>query len=226
GLRAIKNRIYLLNGDFELHTHSGGTTVEITLLDDGSSGMAAIKRSGGRCIVQDPHEAEFPDMPNNVLRNVKVDYKGSLDEIGYVLSDLYSRDECTKAEVPRDIALEAEITLRMASDVQKLEDLCTLTHFTCPDCGGSLVKIANEDPPRYRCYTGHSFTERSLNNEQINALEESLWTAIRMMEERRNLLKSTNGHAGDSKGERAEQIGIHIGRLKDMLQQLGDTSTE
>ena len=34
GLRAIKNRIYLLNGDFKLHTHSGGTTVEITFKNE------------------------------------------------------------------------------------------------------------------------------------------------------------------------------------------------
>src|SRR5690606_2074824 len=36
------------------------------LLDDGTSGMSAIQRSGGICIVQDPKEAEFSDMPNNV----------------------------------------------------------------------------------------------------------------------------------------------------------------
>ncbi|TCO11089.1 chemotaxis protein CheB [Natronoflexus pectinivorans] len=32
-------------------------------LDDGTSGMHAIKTCGGICIVQDPNEAEYPDMP-------------------------------------------------------------------------------------------------------------------------------------------------------------------
>lgn len=34
-------------------------------LDDGTLGMKAIKKCGGTCIVQDPDEAEYPDMPRN-----------------------------------------------------------------------------------------------------------------------------------------------------------------
>lgn len=44
------------------------------LLDDGTTGMLAIKRSGGTCIVQDPNEAEYSDMPLSVLNNIEVDY--------------------------------------------------------------------------------------------------------------------------------------------------------
>ena len=40
------------------------------LLDDGTTGMLTIKRSGGTCIVQDPNEAEYPDMPLSVLNNM------------------------------------------------------------------------------------------------------------------------------------------------------------
>src|SRR4051812_16443360 len=36
------------------------------MLDDGTSGMSAIKRSGGICIIQEPTDAAFPDMPNSV----------------------------------------------------------------------------------------------------------------------------------------------------------------
>src|SRR5665647_95453 len=48
------------------------------LLDDGTTGMLAIKRSGGTCIVQNPNEAEFPDMPLSVLDNMEVNYCISL----------------------------------------------------------------------------------------------------------------------------------------------------
>jgi len=195
------------------------------MLDDGSSGMSAIKKSGGRCMIQDPLEAEFSDMPNNVLKNVNVDYKGSLEEIGYVLSDLFSRSECERSPVPDDIKLEAEITLRMSSLAEDTEKLGELTHFTCPDCGGSLVKINGEEPPRYRCYTGHSFTQNALAIQQTKALEESLWIAIRMMEERRNLLNSITNVNYDGKTERAEQMKLHIERLKSILQELGNNST-
>lgn len=61
------------------------------LLDDGALGMYAIKRCGGLCMVQDPEEAEYPDMPVNVLKMIEVDYKVAINEMGYILSDLFSR---------------------------------------------------------------------------------------------------------------------------------------
>lgn len=41
-------------------------------LDDGTSGMMAIKRCGGVCIAQDPDDAENADMPRSVIVNVDV----------------------------------------------------------------------------------------------------------------------------------------------------------
>ncbi|TDQ11813.1 chemotaxis protein CheB [Pedobacter metabolipauper] len=194
------------------------------LLDDGTSGMSAIKRSGGRSIIQDPAEADFPDMPKSVLSNMEVDYKVSIDEMGYILSDLYSREECNVAHVPDDVKLEAEITLRMSSNVEDLEKLGSFTPFTCPDCGGTLVKVETDEVPRYRCYTGHSYTQKSLEESQIKSLEESLWVAIRMMEERKNLLIAMNTHKEPTKVEMASQIKIHIERLKKMMLDLGNNA--
>jgi len=55
------------------------------LLDDGTSGMMAIKRSGGITIVQDPNEAEFPGMPFSVLYAMEINYCIRLSEIGKTL---------------------------------------------------------------------------------------------------------------------------------------------
>lgn len=191
------------------------------LLDDGTSGMSAIKRSGGMCIVQDPVEADFPDMPKNVLQNIAVDYEVPIADMGYILSDLFSRQGCKSDNVPDDVKLEAEITRRMSSNVNELKKLGTLTAFTCPDCGGALVKVEQDMVPRYRCYTGHSFTEKTLENEQVKSLEDSLWVAIRMMEERRNLLNTMSNQNEAVRKERAEEILIHIERLKNMLTNIG-----
>jgi len=199
------------------------------LLDDGTSGMYAIKRSGGLCMIQEPSEADFPDMPNNVLHNMEVDYRVSIDEMGPILSDLFSRAPCEHTPVPDDVKLEAEIAKRMSSSVEDLKKLGEISPLTCPDCGGILVKVEGDALPRYRCYTGHTFTEKALENEQLKGIEDSLWVAIRMLEERKNLLRAMknyepvdSGIAEQSRKQRAEEIQLHVDRLKVMLMDLGE----
>jgi two-component system chemotaxis response regulator CheB len=186
------------------------------LLDDGTSGMRAIKRSGGKCMVQSPQEAEFPDMPENVLHNVDVDYIVSIEEMTYILLDLYSQEECKQIPVPEDVKLEASIALRMTSSVDDIIKLGDFTPFTCPDCGGTLARIVEGDLVRYRCYTGHAYTAKTLEMEQVKSLEESLWVAIRILEERRNLLNTMA--SGKS---RSRDLGIHIERLKSLMLEIG-----
>ena len=57
-------------------------------LDDGTAGMKAIKRCGGVCIVQNPDDADYPDMPRNALNQVNVDYCLPLSEMGTLLYEL------------------------------------------------------------------------------------------------------------------------------------------
>jgi two-component system chemotaxis response regulator CheB len=237
----VKDKILLTKGAFENHWRpaidvlfrsaaaaysSCVTGIILTgLLDDGTSGMYAIKRSGGLCMVQDPAEAEFSDMPENVLRAVEVDYKVSVNEMGYILADRFLHTICKETEVPEEVRLEAEITRRMSSSMEDLDKLGDFSKLTCPDCGGVLVRIDNDAIPRYRCYTGHAFSERSFEDQQLKEIEESLWVAIRMMEERKNLLynmvKNEKGkeryYTESTRNERAEGIQQHIDRLKKML---------
>lgn len=55
---------------------------------DGVAGLQAIHEAGGQCLVQDPLDALFPDMPLNALREVEVDYVGSTEEIAVRLTEL------------------------------------------------------------------------------------------------------------------------------------------
>ena len=57
-------------------------------LDDGTAGLWAIKQLGGTAIVQDPADAECPDMPASALRHVEVDYWLPLAAIPEVISDV------------------------------------------------------------------------------------------------------------------------------------------
>lgn len=42
---------------------------------------------------------------------------------------------------------------------------------------------------RYRCHIGHAYTERDLVVKQAETASTTLWVAVRMMEERKYLLK-------------------------------------
>ncbi len=189
-------------------------------LDDGTSGLDAIHRCGGLCIVQDPADAAYPDMPTNALNQVKVDYCVPLAEMGALLSGLLPRKLGKRKPVPKHIVIEAAIAERVVSDLQAVETLGDQAPFNCPGCGGVLWHIQSETALRYRCFTGHAYTAASLLAEQSTKIEETLWVALRMFEERRNLLttmaKSRGGHH-TSTMELTQQSDVHIQRIRAML---------
>lgn len=76
------------------------------LLNDGTTGMLAIKRSGGTCIVQDPNEAEYPDMPLSVLNNMEVNYCISLADMGDVILEI-TQTIPEERPAPEDVIIES-----------------------------------------------------------------------------------------------------------------------
>lgn len=55
--------------------------------------------------------------------------------------------------------------------------------YSCPECGGVLHEIQDHEFVRYRCRVGHAFTTESVLQEQSEALETALWTALNTLEE-------------------------------------------
>ena len=41
-------------------------------------------------------------------------------------------------------------------------ELGELTSFTCTECHGALIRIVEDKHSRYRCHTGHGYTEETL----------------------------------------------------------------
>ncbi len=195
-------------------------------LDDGTTGMAAIKRSGGGCIVQDPNEAEYPDMPLSVLNNIEVDYCISLSKMGDAIFDITQTDP-EEIAAPPDVVIESEIAERVVVDYDHVKKLGDKSIYACPDCGGGLWNIANGsgNVNRYRCHIGHSYSENDLVIKQGEILESTLWIALRIMEERRNLLKKMeddNSKKGLSKMAasyrgKGEDIQFHVDKMKEVL---------
>ncbi len=190
-------------------------------LDDGTSGMMAIKRCGGVCIAQDPDDASYPDMPQSVISNVGADYCVPVAEMGALLSDLVSRELPESKQVPQDIVIEAKIAQRVLSDLPSVEALGDQVPFNCPDCGGVLWEVEEGKSSRYRCHTGHAFTSSTLLAQQTVKIEETLWVALRMFEERQNLLvtmsKKENKKTPTSTSQRAKDSQVHIDRIRAML---------
>lgn len=190
-------------------------------LDDGTSGMKVIQRCGGICIVQDPADAQYPDMPRNVLNQIKVNYCVPISEMGALISQLLAQKPGKQKAIPKDILIEAKIAKHVLSDLPSVNALGVQVPFNCPGCGGVLWKINQDSAKRYRCHTGHAYTAAVLLAEQTKKIEETMWVALRMFEERKNLLttiaKGTTGAASKSAAERAAASQIHIGRIKSIL---------
>jgi two-component system, chemotaxis family, protein-glutamate methylesterase/glutaminase len=174
-------------------------------LDDGTSGLWSIKRFGGIAIVQQPSQARFESMPRSALEHVAVDYNLPSTEIGALLGRL-----ADEAPVP-GITMEPDIKTRMATEgriaaeggaFQKgVMELGALTPFTCPECHGALVRISEGKMSRFRCHTGHAYTDSALLEAVMESSGAMLWQVIRSLEESAMLLNHMGRHlqqAGDA----------------------------
>lgn len=189
-------------------------------LDDGTSGMKAIKRCGGICIAQDPADATYPDMPQSVIRHVGVDHCVPLAQMGALLEKLAARKAAANKKPPADLVIEARIAERVVSDLQSVGALGKQVPFNCPDCGGVLWQMKHGGLLRYRCHTGHAFSSAALLAQQDASIEETLWVALRMFEERQNLISTMGSSQKDlpsSVLERVAESQVHIDRIRAML---------
>ena len=192
------------------------------MLHDGTAGLEFVKRCGGLAVVQDPAEAEFPSMPETALRNVAVDYVAPLGDLGALLQELVATPAPHAGEpVPDDLKLEARIAERIMGSTEEVGPLGSLSPLTCPDCGGTLWEMAHGQVLRYRCHTGHTFTAGALLESSQHQLEETLWVALRMMEERKNLLTGLavrgEGTFAVQQEERLNELKTHVERLREFM---------
>lgn len=167
-------------------------------LDDGTAGLWTIKNRGGLAVVQDPSDAEVPSMPQSAMASVKIDYRLPVSEMGTLLVKLTAEP----AAPPKEIAMEenekTSLEVRVAMQDNGLEqgilNIGEFTPFTCPECHGVLSSIKDGDISRYRCHTGHAFSADTLLASITENIEETLWSAIRGVEESILLLNNLGDH--------------------------------
>ena len=155
--------------------------------DDGTSGLLAIKRCGGIAVVQDPDDADYPEMPQSAITEVEVDYQLPLHKMGSIIQQIVEQPAALIEKVPQDIVMEARIAEQTMSNISGEERLGHLVPMSCPECSGPLWQIDSDKVRRYRCHVGHGFTAKALMADQDEVLENTLWSAMRTMEERANM---------------------------------------
>jgi two-component system, chemotaxis family, protein-glutamate methylesterase/glutaminase len=151
------------------------------LLDDGSSGLRAVRQCGGLAVVQDPRDATFGDMPRNAIAHAAPEHVVPLRGMGGLLARLAAGPRPPPVEVPDKVRLEALVPALEVGDVS--EKLGSLSPLTCPECHGSVYEIREGGLIRYRCHTGHAFTLEALRACQAEGLERALYSAMRAQEE-------------------------------------------
>jgi two-component system chemotaxis response regulator CheB len=156
-------------------------------LDDGTAGLLAIKRRGGIAVVQDPKDAMAPGMPESALEAVSVDHVATLEQIPELLRKLVMVEVMQNRNGKgKSSRLKKETEIVELDDMAAIEDENrpgTPSAFGCPECGGVLWELDEEEILRFRCRVGHAYTAGSLSVEQADGVESALWAAMRALEE-------------------------------------------
>ena len=201
----------------------GSRVIAIVLsgaLDDGTAGLGFVKSRGGVTIVQDPSDALYPSMPESALAHGAADHCVPVSEMPALVCDL----------------VDAQIEpMRPPDDPPDHEDRSDgdpragiLSPIKCPECGGALWEHEDGGVLRFKCQVGHAFTRESLATAQGEAVEAALWSALRSLEERADLLKRLARRSRGSQGTaavgleaRADSVLRHAEVLREIIARLG-----
>lgn len=207
-------------------------------LDDGVSGLWTIQQQGGLAIVQTAEDAAQPQLPQNVQQYVKPDYKLTAHDMGPLISGLVQepapeRNKFSQEELKR-LEIEVIIATKDNAFEMGIMDMGKLTPFTCPECGGALVRLVEANILRYRCHTGHAYTASSLVAEVTETVEGFLWKAMRALEETNMLMNGVARHYEESNNskdaalfmEKAKSAADRARSIHDLILQLPQFSED
>jgi two-component system chemotaxis response regulator CheB len=178
-------------------------------LDDGTAGLWAVKERGGTAIVQHPDDAHAPAMPLNAIKHVEIDHILPLKEIAPLLARL--TETPADEEGGRPVSEEMEIEVKIAGEENALNSGILKwgepSFYACPECHGVLLQVKEGSNLRFRCHTGHAYSVDSLLSEFTEKTGESLWSAIRAIEEGVILMRSIAKHFSEHhNGTEAEAL--------------------
>lgn len=194
-------------------------------LDDGAAGLWMLRESGGATIAQDPEDALYPGMPRSAIANGAAAYVVKISGMAHLICELIdSPIEPEDGPAASEPAPAATPTLETAELTSPRSG--EATGLTCPECGGALWEHYEGDLIRFRCHVGHAYSPDSMQTEQSRALEAALWSALRSLEERQDLLqrmarRSSGGRTAARFERRVEDVRLHADTLRRTIAELG-----
>jgi two-component system chemotaxis response regulator CheB len=124
------------------------------------------------------------------MKHVQVDAALSIPELATRIAALVGERPTRKhGAVPTGMAIETLIARQGNGLKAGVMDLGAVWGFTCPSCHGVLVQIEEGSITRFRCHTGHAYSQMTLLAEINLAVDEGLWDTLRSLEEKLLVLR-------------------------------------
>ena len=181
-------------------------------LDDGAAGSTAVSQLGGSVIVQDPAEADFPDMPRNAIAADSPHAVLPLAKIADAIVALVHAppDPGKQGELEEELRLERDYAALDEQTISREDVFPDLAPYGCPACGGSLWEAPEPHQLRFRCRIGHAYGADTLLTEQSQSLDASLAAGLRALYERADLARRVGRRlrtaGADARAERYDRI--------------------
>jgi two-component system chemotaxis response regulator CheB len=170
----------------------GGRVIGVVLtgmLNDGAAGLVAVQQCGGVAVVQDPLDAQSPEMPRAALRAVQTEHVVPMAGMARLLESLAREEAPLGRPASPTLRLEVDIAQGERLGAERLSAVAEPSTFNCPNCNGVLSEMKGEGPLRFRCQIGHAVTGEILDDCHERALERAMGVALRIVEERIALVR-------------------------------------
>jgi two-component system chemotaxis response regulator CheB len=197
-------------------------------LGDGASGLWAVRQCGGLTVVQDPEDAAFSEMPLAALNRAKPDHVVSLADMPALLGDLANQPAGTPKRVPETLKYEVAVAKSGRGSMNEMDNIGRRSVLACPDCGGVMWEIDEDELIRYRCHVGHTYTAELMSLAIDDGLRWALAAALRALEERVALARKLEqqaikaGHRllADNWAEKGREFEIELGVIRDSIRRM------
>jgi two-component system, chemotaxis family, protein-glutamate methylesterase/glutaminase len=153
-------------------------------LGDGAAGLQTLKQSGGISVVQEPSDADFPEMPMAALSKSKPTHVASLAGMPALFQKLVKQPVASPVNVPPKVSYEVNVARGEPGSMSEMDRIGERSLFACPDCHGVMWEIKDGDLFRDRCHVGHAYTAELMSLALDENLTQALASGLRALDER------------------------------------------